>query len=218
MSGTDERRAALRRVDSPFGRIPFFVTHLNWKFDEGHVREAQVREIVLASRRPRPPGGLPRHPRRRLQRRAGGRRDPLPARPHVARRLEARLLPGRLRPRGGRLARLHLLAPQPFAAPLASRTAASTTSSSAVATSATAASRSRRGSASTRPSRGPSPATTSASSRNFGPSEALPGISRPPPVYGGGCRGRHGVTGRYDAPRLGGNDGKIQRSCHSAPP
>ena len=33
-------------VDSPFGRIPFFVTHLNWKFDEGHVREAQVREIV----------------------------------------------------------------------------------------------------------------------------------------------------------------------------
>jgi endonuclease/exonuclease/phosphatase family metal-dependent hydrolase len=45
--GTDERRTLLfAEVDSPFGRIPFFVTHLNWKFDEGHVREAQVREIV----------------------------------------------------------------------------------------------------------------------------------------------------------------------------
>jgi endonuclease/exonuclease/phosphatase family metal-dependent hydrolase len=34
-------------VDAPFGRLPFFVTHLNWKLDEGHVRVAQVREIVL---------------------------------------------------------------------------------------------------------------------------------------------------------------------------
>jgi endonuclease/exonuclease/phosphatase family metal-dependent hydrolase len=45
--GTDERRTLLfAEVTSPFGSIPFFVTHLNWKFDEGHVREAQIREIV----------------------------------------------------------------------------------------------------------------------------------------------------------------------------
>jgi endonuclease/exonuclease/phosphatase family metal-dependent hydrolase len=45
--GTDERRTLLfALVQSPFGDIPFFVTHLNWKFEEGHVREAQVREIA----------------------------------------------------------------------------------------------------------------------------------------------------------------------------
>jgi endonuclease/exonuclease/phosphatase family metal-dependent hydrolase len=47
-AGTSERRTLLfADVDAPFGRVPFFVTHLNWRFDEGHVREAQVREIVL---------------------------------------------------------------------------------------------------------------------------------------------------------------------------
>jgi endonuclease/exonuclease/phosphatase family metal-dependent hydrolase len=45
--GTEEKRTLLfAEVHAPFGRVPFFVTHLNWKFDEGHVREAQVREIV----------------------------------------------------------------------------------------------------------------------------------------------------------------------------
>jgi endonuclease/exonuclease/phosphatase family metal-dependent hydrolase len=47
--GTEERRTLLfADVASPYGPIPFFVTHLNWKFEEGHVREAQVREIVQA--------------------------------------------------------------------------------------------------------------------------------------------------------------------------
>jgi endonuclease/exonuclease/phosphatase family metal-dependent hydrolase len=46
-AGTDERRTLLfAEIASPFGTIPFFVTHLNWKFDEGHVREAQMREVV----------------------------------------------------------------------------------------------------------------------------------------------------------------------------
>jgi endonuclease/exonuclease/phosphatase family metal-dependent hydrolase len=46
--GTDERRALLHAdLASPFGTIPFFVTHLNWKFEEGHVRAVQMREIVL---------------------------------------------------------------------------------------------------------------------------------------------------------------------------
>jgi endonuclease/exonuclease/phosphatase family metal-dependent hydrolase len=45
--GTDERRSLLfAEIDSPYGVVPFFVTHLNWKFDEGHVREEQLREIV----------------------------------------------------------------------------------------------------------------------------------------------------------------------------
>jgi endonuclease/exonuclease/phosphatase family metal-dependent hydrolase len=46
--GTDEKRTLLfAEIASPFGAIPFFVTHLNWKFDEGHVRELQLREIAL---------------------------------------------------------------------------------------------------------------------------------------------------------------------------
>ena len=46
--GTEERRTLLfAEIDSPFGAIPMFVTHLNWKFEEGHVREAQLRDIVL---------------------------------------------------------------------------------------------------------------------------------------------------------------------------
>ena len=45
--GTDERRVLLcAEVTSPWGPIPFFVTHLNWKFDDGHVRAAQVKDIV----------------------------------------------------------------------------------------------------------------------------------------------------------------------------
>jgi endonuclease/exonuclease/phosphatase family metal-dependent hydrolase len=45
--GTDEKRSLLfAEIDAPFGRVPFFVTHLNWKFEDGHVREAQVREIA----------------------------------------------------------------------------------------------------------------------------------------------------------------------------
>ena len=46
-AGTDERRCLVyAAIDSPFGRLPFFATHLNWKFDEGHVRAAQVIEVA----------------------------------------------------------------------------------------------------------------------------------------------------------------------------
>jgi endonuclease/exonuclease/phosphatase family metal-dependent hydrolase len=59
-AGTDERRCLLfAEIASPHGRLPFFVTHLNWKFDDGHVREAQVREIVKQVDALAPPGGLP---------------------------------------------------------------------------------------------------------------------------------------------------------------
>jgi endonuclease/exonuclease/phosphatase family metal-dependent hydrolase len=58
--GTEERRTLLfAAVDSPFGAIPVFVTHLNWKFDEGHVRQTQLREIVAHVQALPLPGGFP---------------------------------------------------------------------------------------------------------------------------------------------------------------
>lgn len=58
--GTDEKRTLLcTEIESPFGRISFFVTHLNWKFDEGHVREVQVREIVERVEELAPNDGFP---------------------------------------------------------------------------------------------------------------------------------------------------------------
>lgn len=44
---TTQRRSLLCvEVDAPGGPVPFFVTHLNWRFHEGAVREAQVVEIA----------------------------------------------------------------------------------------------------------------------------------------------------------------------------
>jgi len=45
--GTSEHRSLLFvEVDAPFGRVPVFTTHLNWRLDEGHVREEQIRFVV----------------------------------------------------------------------------------------------------------------------------------------------------------------------------
>ena len=45
--GTTERRSMLfAELEAPFGRVPFFTTHLNWKLHEGHVREEQVRFVA----------------------------------------------------------------------------------------------------------------------------------------------------------------------------
>lgn len=45
--GSDESRSLLfAEIDAPFGKIPFFVTHLNWKLHEGHIREKQVRAVA----------------------------------------------------------------------------------------------------------------------------------------------------------------------------
>jgi len=58
--GTSEKRTLLfAEVKSPFGLLPFFVTHLNWKFAEGHVREAQVREIAAHIEALAPDDGFP---------------------------------------------------------------------------------------------------------------------------------------------------------------
>ena len=44
---THESRALLHvAVESPWGRIPFFVTHLDWEPDHGHVRARQVAAII----------------------------------------------------------------------------------------------------------------------------------------------------------------------------
>jgi endonuclease/exonuclease/phosphatase family metal-dependent hydrolase len=44
---TDEFRVALKvEVDGPRGRFELFTTHLNWRYDESHVRQAQVRALA----------------------------------------------------------------------------------------------------------------------------------------------------------------------------
>jgi len=58
--GTDERRSMLfSEIDSPHGKIPFFVTHLNWKLHESVVREQQVLEIAARVKADAPIEGLP---------------------------------------------------------------------------------------------------------------------------------------------------------------
>jgi endonuclease/exonuclease/phosphatase family metal-dependent hydrolase len=58
--GTDERRSLLlAEIGSPYGKIPFFVTHLNWKFHHGVVREAQVQAIAEHIEREALMAGLP---------------------------------------------------------------------------------------------------------------------------------------------------------------
>lgn len=45
-SGSEERRTCIRAdVATPHGEVQVFCTHLNWRFDESHVRQDQVRAI-----------------------------------------------------------------------------------------------------------------------------------------------------------------------------
>lgn len=60
--GTGERRVLLYAlVGSPWGRLPLFVTHLNWRFDHGFVRLSQVQFITerIAELAPTQAGFLP---------------------------------------------------------------------------------------------------------------------------------------------------------------
>ena len=55
-----ETRAALSvDVAAPFGPISFTVTHLNWRLDQGFVRERQVRAVCALALRRAPRGGFP---------------------------------------------------------------------------------------------------------------------------------------------------------------
>lgn len=58
--GTDENRSiTLAEIDSPHGKLPFFVTHLNWKLHEGVVREEQVVAVAAFVMAEAPIEGLP---------------------------------------------------------------------------------------------------------------------------------------------------------------
>ena len=63
LPGTSESRSVVfAEIDSPAGKLPFFSTHLNWKLDEGHVREQQVQALTSFVRKMSPaesPGSLP---------------------------------------------------------------------------------------------------------------------------------------------------------------
>ncbi len=52
---SDQHRSLLHAVvEAPFGPVDVFVTHLNWKLDEGFIRERQVKAIarIVAERAP----------------------------------------------------------------------------------------------------------------------------------------------------------------------
>lgn len=58
--GSRESRSILfAALETPDGPLPFFVTHLNWKFHEGVVREAQVLEVAAFVKEKAPIDGLP---------------------------------------------------------------------------------------------------------------------------------------------------------------
>ena len=58
--GHDESRSLLMiETETPKGQLPFFVTHLNWKFHQGVVREAQVQAVADHVMREAPIAGLP---------------------------------------------------------------------------------------------------------------------------------------------------------------
>ena len=47
LPGTDEHRSLVfAEIDAPNAKIPFFSTHLNWKFDESAVRQLQVQCVA----------------------------------------------------------------------------------------------------------------------------------------------------------------------------
>jgi endonuclease/exonuclease/phosphatase family metal-dependent hydrolase len=59
LPGADARSLHFARVSAPSGPVPFFVTHLSWKFDEGYLREGQVLGIADALPRVLAEGDLP---------------------------------------------------------------------------------------------------------------------------------------------------------------
>jgi endonuclease/exonuclease/phosphatase family metal-dependent hydrolase len=46
LEAPEPRSLVFAEIDAPFGTLPFFSTHLSWRFEEGNVREAQVKAIA----------------------------------------------------------------------------------------------------------------------------------------------------------------------------
>ncbi len=50
LSGTEEtgetRNALFARIDGPRGPVDVFCTHLNWRYEQSHIRQVQVREVA----------------------------------------------------------------------------------------------------------------------------------------------------------------------------
>jgi endonuclease/exonuclease/phosphatase family metal-dependent hydrolase len=58
--GSDEHRSIVfADLASPFGKVPFFCTHLNWMLHHGHIRQLQVKALTDAVARLAPIGGVP---------------------------------------------------------------------------------------------------------------------------------------------------------------
>jgi endonuclease/exonuclease/phosphatase family metal-dependent hydrolase len=45
--GTGPRAAIMAKLKTPFGVLPFYSTHLAWKFEEGFIREKQARALAV---------------------------------------------------------------------------------------------------------------------------------------------------------------------------
>jgi endonuclease/exonuclease/phosphatase family metal-dependent hydrolase len=43
---SEPRSLLYAEVDAPFAKVPFFCTHLAWRLNEGHIRQAQVIQIA----------------------------------------------------------------------------------------------------------------------------------------------------------------------------
>ncbi len=42
----ETRNALFARIDGPRGPFDFFCTHLNWRYEQSHIRQVQVREVA----------------------------------------------------------------------------------------------------------------------------------------------------------------------------
>lgn len=58
--GSDEHRSIVfAELASPYGKMPVFCTHLNWKLHHGHIRQLQVKALAEAVARLAPIEGFP---------------------------------------------------------------------------------------------------------------------------------------------------------------
>jgi endonuclease/exonuclease/phosphatase family metal-dependent hydrolase len=55
----EDRSVVFAEIDAPFGRVPFFCTHLNWMLNQGHVRCLQVKALAEIVSRLAPAAGFP---------------------------------------------------------------------------------------------------------------------------------------------------------------